>query len=96
MAERTVVREEGPFRIEVNANGGSYFLTHLDRSKATFAVAVGGAYLEPLHEDDGWIVDINTPYDEETESDIAILGERMDEQPAIELLWANRHNAYLG
>lgn len=90
-----IIRQEGEYRIERNANGGSYFLVH-QSSAGRLPTAVGGIYTEPNHAEDGWSVDVNVPYDPETNSDITLLGERMDEQAALELLWANRYNAYLG
>lgn len=91
----TVVQQEGEFRIERNANGGSYFLVH-QAFADSLPHAVGGAYVEPNHESDGWTVDVNQPYDSMTNTDVLVLGQWLEEQVAIDLLWAMRHHAYLG
>lgn len=90
-----IVRQEGYYRIERNANGGSYFLVYQEHA-GQLPHAVGGAYVEPNHESDGWTVDVNEPYDSMTNTDVRVLGQWLEEQAAVDLLWAMRHSAYLG
>jgi hypothetical protein len=93
----TLLLDDGVFFVEHNVNyapesGNGFLHCRCPLSSLPGGSECVGSYV--LMADGKWHADVNTPLDEDTDSDCRSLGAFDDRLDAIGTLWRHRHEAY--
>lgn len=97
MGTEIILRQEGRYRISHNPNyqenSGNGFLEFLRSGQSSYSAV--GVY-EQHYRTKKWEVSINTPYDQETDTDSILINTFDTKEEAVTALWEIRHIAYKG